>query len=90
MGFEVGSWPNPASANRPLERMVPRDLLPLPSVPAPPARGARSLPRRAAQRIGRRSAVGRRVNDCIAALNNLYGEGDFCSKARPSEAQFSA
>eukprot|EP00959_Pyramimonas_sp_CCMP1952_P301086 6299497-Pyramimonas_sp.AAC.1 len=70
--------------------MVPRDLLPLPLVPVPPARGARALPRRSAQRIGRRSAVGRRVNDCIAALNNLYGEGDFCSKARPSEAQFSA
>ncbi|CAK0801682.1 unnamed protein product [Prorocentrum cordatum] len=78
------------SAILPLERMVPRDLLPLPLVPVPPARGARALPRRSAQRIGRRSAVGRRVNDCIAALNNLYGEGDFCSKARPSEAQFSA
>ncbi|CAK0895720.1 unnamed protein product, partial [Prorocentrum cordatum] len=78
------------AAEEPLERMVPRDLLPLPLVPAPPARGARSLPRRSAQRIGRRSAVGRRVNDCIAALNNLHGVGDFCSKARPSEAQFSA
>ncbi|CAK0875001.1 unnamed protein product, partial [Prorocentrum cordatum] len=78
------------SAILPLERMVPRDMLPLPLVPVPPARGARALPRRSAQRIGRRSAVGRRVNDCIAALNNLYGEGDFCSKARPSEAQFSA
>ncbi|CAK0819174.1 unnamed protein product, partial [Prorocentrum cordatum] len=78
------------AAEEPLERMVPRDLLPLPLVPVPPARGARALPRRSAQRIGRRSAVGRGVNDCIAALNNLYGEGDFCSKARPSEAQFSA
>ncbi|CAK0816896.1 unnamed protein product, partial [Prorocentrum cordatum] len=46
--------------------------------------------RKATEEIGRRSAVGRRVNDCIAALNNLHGEGDFCSKARPSEAQFSA
>ncbi|CAK0839425.1 unnamed protein product, partial [Prorocentrum cordatum] len=54
-------------------------------------RGARGPGRdRSAQRIGRRSAVGRRVNDCIAALNNLRGEGDFCSRARPSEAQFSA
>ncbi|CAK0824003.1 unnamed protein product, partial [Prorocentrum cordatum] len=90
MGFEAGSWPYPAGATRPLERMVPRDLLPLPLVPVPPARGARALPRRSAQRIGRRSAAGRRVNDCIAALNNLHGEGDFCSKARLSEAQFSA
>eukprot|EP00959_Pyramimonas_sp_CCMP1952_P102876 2151490-Pyramimonas_sp.AAC.1 len=68
--------------------MVPRDLLPLPSVPLPPAR--RCLPRRAAQRFGRRPAVGRRVNDCVAALDDTHGEGDFCSEARPSEAQFSA
>ncbi|CAK0856813.1 unnamed protein product [Prorocentrum cordatum] len=40
--------------------------------------------------IGRGSAVGRRANDCVAALNNLRREVDFCSKARPSEAPFSA
>ncbi|CAK0855216.1 unnamed protein product, partial [Prorocentrum cordatum] len=47
-------------------------------------------PRRAAQRLGRKAAIGRRSNDCIAALNNLYGDGSFLPGGRPSQAQFSA
>ncbi|CAK0818925.1 unnamed protein product, partial [Prorocentrum cordatum] len=47
-------------------------------------------PRRAAQRLGRKAAIGRRSNDCIAALKNLHGDGLFLPGGRPSQAQFSA
>ncbi|CAK0909160.1 unnamed protein product, partial [Prorocentrum cordatum] len=82
---EAGERPTSASANRPLGRMVPRDLPPLPSAPLNPARGSRVLPRRAARKLDRETAVGRRVNDCAAALANTHGDGDVCSEAALKE-----
>ncbi|CAK0795418.1 unnamed protein product [Prorocentrum cordatum] len=38
-GSEAGEWPTPAAATRPLERIMPRDLLSLPAAPARPAMG---------------------------------------------------
>eukprot|EP00959_Pyramimonas_sp_CCMP1952_P192528 4025341-Pyramimonas_sp.AAC.1 len=85
-----GGWPSRVvDSGRTMERVVPRDLFPLPEVTYSSPEQRRG-PRRAAQRLGRKAAIGRRSNNCIAALNNLYGDGSFLPGGRPSQAQSSA
>ena len=68
---------------------MPRDLLPLPPLPADGVFGLRDRGRTTAQRVARRAAVARSTNELVWALNFLNGEGEF-QGIRPSAAQVSS
>ena len=70
-------------------RAVPRDLLPLPPDLLHDTLPEKQLARPSAQRLGKSTAVRKRLNECVMALNWMWGAGEFLG-VRPSEAQFSA
>jgi hypothetical protein len=73
-----------------MDRAVPRDLLPLPSLLS---EGSAALPRRcrrAEQKVARKAATVRRVNETIWSVNELYGRDHVFKGLRPSNAQFEA
>ena len=57
------------------ERLVPWDFLPLP--PQPQLGTLSCVGRRSLQRVGRKAAVGERLNHSIWALNEMWGSHSF-------------